>query len=266
MHNKRGEFLTKLVFIEGVSGVGKSTMVRMLSDELKAHGYYVKRYVEFDYTNPIDFYSTAYFSIDEYEMLIKKYISVTDEIKANTINAGKIKLVRYYNENTPLFEEPLLSELALREFCYKPSRLVTLDEYTCAYKNVWKNFNSDMDETYDYIIFDGSLLHHPINDMMRNYHVNDKQIVSHIEAILNSLGTRKRWIYYLKTDNIENQLKNARIARNQSVPTNQQIEFWENRYKKDMMVLRSIRENYQICDISHDNWDYVRMQMVKDLI
>lgn len=42
--------MLELVFVEGVSGVGKSTMVHMLSDELKAQGYTVKEYVEFDYT------------------------------------------------------------------------------------------------------------------------------------------------------------------------------------------------------------------------
>jgi deoxyadenosine/deoxycytidine kinase len=51
--------VTELVFIEGVLGVGKSTMVHMLTDELKSLGYAVKEYLEFDYTNPVDFYCTA---------------------------------------------------------------------------------------------------------------------------------------------------------------------------------------------------------------
>lgn len=257
--------MTELVFIEGVSGVGKSTMVHMLSEELKARGYNVKSYVEFDYTNPIDFYCTAYLSMDEYEMLLKKYVSFTDVIKTNTISAGEIMLVRYYDEDTPLFEEPLLSELVQKEFCYEPSHPVTLDEYTCAYKNVWKNYASDIDETYDFIIFDGSLLHHPINDMMRNYHIGGEQVISHITELLNSLGERKKWIFYLRTEDIEKQLKRAYVTRNQGIPTKQQIEFWKNRYKNDMIVLSSIRENYQICDISDDNWDSVRTQIVESL-
>lgn len=257
--------MTELIFIEGVSGVGKSTMVRMLSEELEARGYNVKRYVEFDYANPIDFYCTAYLFLDEYEMLLQKYIAVTDVIKANTINAGEIMLVRYYNENTPLFEEPLLSELIQKEFCYKPSRLVTLDEYTCTYKNVWKNYASDIDETYDFIIFDGSLLHHPINDMMRNYHIDGEQAIAHVGGLLDSLGERKRWIFYLKTEDIGRQLKKAHITRKQSIPTNRQIEFWENRYVNDMLVLSNIKENYHIFNVSNNNWDSVRTQIVKRL-
>ena len=55
--------MTELIFIEGVSGIGKSTMVRMLTEELRAEGYRVQPYVEFDFTNPIDFYCTAYLTV-----------------------------------------------------------------------------------------------------------------------------------------------------------------------------------------------------------
>jgi len=257
--------VAELVFIEGVSGVGKSTMVRMLSEELESYGYNVKKYLEFDYANPIDFYCTAYLSLNEYEMLLQKYITDADVIRANTIKARDVMLVRYCNEKTPLFKEPLLSELVQKEFCFKPSRLVALEEYTYTYENVWKNYASNIDETYDFIIFDGSLLHHPINDMMRNYHIDGEQAVSHVERLLDSLGDTKRWIFYLKTENIGQQLKRAHINRKQSIPTNQQIEFWENRYSNDMLVLSNIRANCHIFNISNNNWDSVRTQIEKTL-
>ena len=122
--------MTELVFIEGISGVGKSTMVRMLADEMKALGYKVKEYLEFDYTNPIDFYCTAYLDMEEYEELCVKYELAIEILKANTIIAGNTRLVRYYDEDTPLFEESLLTELAQKEFCYNPIKLVSLNEYT----------------------------------------------------------------------------------------------------------------------------------------
>ena len=57
--------MTELIFLEGVSGIGKSTMARMLADELTAAGCRVRAYLEFDFTNPIDFYCTAYLTADE---------------------------------------------------------------------------------------------------------------------------------------------------------------------------------------------------------
>ncbi|MDE6233809.1 MAG: hypothetical protein K2M60_10760 [Lachnospiraceae bacterium] len=258
--------MAELVFIEGISGVGKSTMVHMLSEELQNQGYVVKKYVEFDYENPLDFYCTAYFTLDKYERLCAEYKSFVGTIHSNTINAGNVRLVRYYNGDIPLFEEPLLSELCENEFCYKPNRLVPIKEYTSVYKEVWSNYASALDETYDFIILDGSLLHHPINDMMRNYKIIGEQAISHVTALLCSLGLVKRHIFYLKTDDISRQLKKAHCNRGQSVPTDNQIKFWEMRYKNDLIVLNNMQEDYKIYDISYGNYDLVRKQIVDDLI
>ena len=257
--------MPEIVFIEGVSGVGKSTMVRMLAEDLRALDCSVRDYVEFDYTNPIDFYCTAYLLPEQYEKLCADYPSSADTIRANTISAGKAKLVRYFDEDTPLFSEPLLSELALREFCYKPKQLVPIDEYTAAYQAVWHSWASSLDETVDIIIFDGSLLHHPINDMMRNYSVDGEGAIPHVTALLDSLGKIKRHLFYLKTDDIRKQLKRAHRDRGQDRPTDQQIRFWEKRYENDMAVLRSLQENYEIFDVSAGNWEAVRKQILNRL-
>ncbi len=180
----------------------------------------------------------------------------------NTTCAGNARLVRYYNGDFPLFDEPLLSELSLNEFCYNPRQLVPIKEYTSAYKEVWSNWASTLDGTYDFIVFDGSLLHHPINDMMRSYGINGKQAISHITTLLNSLGKIRRRIFYIKTDNIGRQLTKAYIDRKQGTPTNEKINFWENRYKNDLIVLRNIQEKYQIHDVSSGNWALVRKRIL----
>lgn len=102
--------------------------------------------------------------------------------------------------------------------------------------------------------------------MMRNYKIIGEQAISHVTALLCSLGLVKRHIFYLKTDDISRQLKKAHCNRGQSVPTDNQIKFWEMRYKNDLIVLNNIQENYKIYDISYGNYDLVRKQIVDDLI
>lgn len=250
----------QLVFMEGVSGVGKSTMVRLLSEELTSHGYHVKSHVEFDYTNPIDFYCTACLTPDEYERLCRKYDTPLDAIEA-----GEAKLVRYYNGDTPLFEEPLLAELAGHEFCYKPECPIPLEEYTRVYTRVWREFAKNVEEDCDFILFDGSLLHHPINDMMRNYHIEGEQALSHVQALLDALGDRKRKIFYLKTGNVAQQLKMAHMARGQDEPTDRQIRFWEDRCRYDRTVLAGLQEEYRIYDVSDNKWDDARAEILSNL-
>jgi len=132
--------MPKLIFIEGVSGVGKSTITQKLCDKLRDLGYSVDRYREFDFPNPIDFYSTAYFKKSEYEAVLAEYAGFVEDIKNNTVIADNVRLVRYYNQKTPLFPEPLLEIFREREFCWNPAKLIPLSEYTRVYKSVWEQF------------------------------------------------------------------------------------------------------------------------------
>ena len=94
--------MARLIFLEGISGVGKSTMARSLCDDLQSKGLSAKAYVEFDYTNPIDFYCVAYYTSEEYEMLCAENSENENAIRSNTIDAGTARLIHYFNEDTPL--------------------------------------------------------------------------------------------------------------------------------------------------------------------
>ncbi|HBN83737.1 MAG TPA: hypothetical protein DDZ89_07810, partial [Clostridiales bacterium] len=169
----------QLIFVEGVSGVGKTTMVWKLCEKLRDNGFFANCFLEFDFANPIDFYCTAYFSQDEYADLLDKHNEFADDIQNNTIVTDDIRLVRYCNRETPLFPEPLLDVFRKHEFCWKPSNLVPISEFTRVYKSVWEHFAQKESKSLDYLLFDGSLFHHPINDMTRNYNASLDQIIHH---------------------------------------------------------------------------------------
>ena len=139
-----GSTMAKLIFLEGISGVGKSTMARSLCKDLQTNGLSAKAYIEFDYTNPIDFYCVAYYPTEEYETLLAENHENETSIRANTIDAGSARLIHYFDEDTPLFEEPLLSVFMEREFCYNPRNPVSLEKYSDAYVAVWKNFAANL--------------------------------------------------------------------------------------------------------------------------
>ncbi len=135
--------MAKILFIEGVSGVGKSTMVHALTEKLRQNGYKVQSYPEFDYTNPIDFYATAYVPTAKFENLCRQFPAEESALRQNGMSAGEAVLVRYANEDTPLFGEALMQLFREMEFCYHPKRLVPLEKCTAAYKSVWERFEKD---------------------------------------------------------------------------------------------------------------------------
>lgn len=58
--------MKKLVFVEGVSGVGKSTTAVKLRDALIDHGFQAVCHLEGDADNPVDFFNCAYLTKTEF--------------------------------------------------------------------------------------------------------------------------------------------------------------------------------------------------------
>ena len=255
----------QLLFIEGVSGVGKTTTAQRLCDQLRARVFSVDCYLEFDFANPIDFYCTAYFHQDEYATLLKNHTHLSADIRANTIAAGAARLVRYYNQETPLFLEPLLSTLCEHEFCWNPIHLVSLAEYTSVYKTVWEQFAKSQTSFPNYVIFDGSLLHHPLNDMMRNYHASIEQAAAHVNTLLECVMPLRPQIIYLSSDNIATQLVLARKTRQQPPPTTNQIRFWKKRKQMDDEIIQQISIPYVVYDVSQGDWNTALEAMVAQI-
>jgi GrpB-like predicted nucleotidyltransferase (UPF0157 family) len=188
----------RLVFVEGVSGVGKTTLALKLNDALKGMGHSVKCYLEGDADNPIDFLWTKHMPKE-----------------------------------------------------------VTLAEYARMYTKAWKDFARRANGQSDYIIFDGSLLHHPINDMMRNFNAPIARICKHIDALAQAVGSLRPLIIYLSCGNVAEGLAKANETRNQPPRTPKQIQFWQKRGENDLAVLQRLRlpVSYDIFDITGENWD-----------
>jgi len=214
-----------LIFIEGVSGVGKTTMARNVFNKLRDMGFAVECFLEPDFKNPIDFHKTAYFKQDEYVNLLLTFNDFRKDIEYYTTIADDVRLVSYYNDKTPLFAEPLLSVFIEHEFCYHPVNPVSLSEYTRVYKIIWENFARNVNTSLDYIIFDCSLISHPINDLIRNYNVSQNQAIYHVNTLIETIKSLNPRIVYLSSDNVAERLCDARISRNQKPPTKKQIDF-----------------------------------------
>jgi GrpB-like predicted nucleotidyltransferase (UPF0157 family) len=256
----------QLIFVEGVSGVGKTTTAWKLCEKLREYGFPADCFLEGDIANPIDFYGTAYFTHDEYADLLDNYTEYVEEIQSKTIVAGDIRLVRYYNRETPLFPEPLLDMFRKHEFCWKPGNLVPISEYTRVYKAACEQFVQNESKHPDFLIFDGSLFHHPINDMTRNYGASLDQIAQHINTLIETVNQLHPQVIYLSSENVAERLRKARISRKETIPSTEQIRFWEQRKRMDCAVMKRLSIPCSIFDISQEDWSYLMEELVNRIL
>lgn len=227
------EHMPKITFIEGISGVGKTT----LANSMRKVGTQV--FVESDPDNPIDFYCAAYFTKSEYSELCSEFPDSVGILELNSLLVGSAKLVRYYG-GAKVFGERLLSELREHELCWQPKRIVEFSVYCKVMCEVFRKFaESIFGENCEYV-FDGSLIHHPVNDMLRNYSVTPDAAKEQVLALLNELGGTDCRIIYLKPENAAERLRFARAARGQTPSTPEQIAFLEKRLGYDLEILRNV--------------------------
>jgi hypothetical protein len=176
--------MKNIVFVEGVSGVGKSSCAVALARNLRSLGLSAECFLEGDLNSPLDLFSTAYMAAPEYESLLSQYPHCADRLSNNSILLGKHVLVRYQNADQRLFPPATYQFLREREFSYLPQTPVPLDTFTEVFAALWRKYALSERAQTDYAIFDGSLISHMSSDLMRSYNASSEIIAAHISALI----------------------------------------------------------------------------------
>ena len=193
--------MNNIVFIEGISGVGKTTTTTQLANKLRDMGYKISCYLEGANDNPLDPFG------------------------------GK----------------------------YPP--VMPISEFAEAYLQCWQNFMKATFEN-DFMIVDGTLLHHQINDLLREYSASDEIIANQLSNLMQVIKQLNPVIFYLSASDVKQRLAQARKSRKQSAPTEERIEFWENRKRVDLYVLDRLPIDSHILCVDN-GWSAVLETMVE---
>ena len=259
--------MSRLIFIEGISGVGKSTLSRALLERLRVLGEDARLFLEGDPDSPLDLFHAAYLTRNRYEELLRTHPALADMLRKKSVIEADYALVRYQSAGKePNFPEKMHRYLKAHEFCFHPEYPLPLQEYGKVFRNLWNRFAESEEKAGNLQIFDGSLFHHQINDLLRNYHASREQIATHVGALARAVLRFNPMVFYLSTRDVGKQLTKACQDRGQAPPTDEQITFWKRRKATDTTVLKGLPVESHVMDFTNWGWDIALERIVSRVV
>jgi len=212
--------LKNLIFIDGVSGAGKSTITPKLCEKLRESGYTATYHLEGDIKSPVDSFWNAYLTKDEYTNICRTYPDFVNELSKNSLVGNDYALVRYQDLQRRYYSPELYEYLKEREFCCKPVNTpVPLSIFTEVFSDLWRRFIADEQTSQDFVLLDGSFLHHQINDLIRNYNASEEDIVTYLTELLQTVQSLNPIMFYLTSQDVGERLAKAQDSRGKAAPT-----------------------------------------------
>lgn len=181
----------KNIFIEGIQGMGKSTLVNSLSNAVPE--IYVCR--EGDYS-PIDLAWCTWMSKDDYNAVLKRYEPIRDKIIKNTVRENEHYVVSYTKIITdiPNFHK----ELEKYEVYNGRKTLQDLKELIFAR---YRKFNESG------YMFECSFFQNIIEDLMLFHLLDDDEIVEFYRELYSNINKEQFLLLYLYSDKLEATIK-----------------------------------------------------------
>lgn len=215
--------MSKIYFVEGLPGAGKSTKAKEIYEQIKAKNKNVILMCEHDIENLIDISRKAFLSNEEYKEFLNKcnniaslknckyeYNEIKDKINRYTKKINNIYIISYFQiffDNRELNE--FISQLYKKEIC---NGNCSFNEYKSVIFKMWEEFDSSIQEDSIYVI-DGGLLHNPLFDIIGYYNLTNEDVFDFYKNIFKIIKNSEIEIIYVKMNNIEETIKERRSKR-----------------------------------------------------
>ncbi|MBR6627705.1 MAG: hypothetical protein IKL04_07000 [Lachnospiraceae bacterium] len=187
----------KNIFIEGLQGAGKSTLMNYIAG--KNPGLHICR--EGDY-NPVDTAWCAYMSPGEYEGILKRYEILSEEIKTNTFREEDKLLVTYTRiiTDVPGFHKDMESyELYGGRQKVEKMQEIVLSRYS--------KFNGDG------YLFECAFFQNLMEEFLLFGLMEDRQVMAFYEKLFEKMDKQRFMLIYLHSENVEDNIRIIRRER-----------------------------------------------------
>lgn len=196
----------KNVFIEGIQGMGKSTLLNRIYSVVPE--FRICR--EGDYS-PVDLAWCTWMSKDEYESVLERYESIRDEIVKNTVEENEHFIVSYTKIITDI---PGFHKDLEQYEIYNGRR--TFAEVKDIIFTRFRNF------TGTGYLFECSFFQNIMEDLMLFHELSDEEIVAFYHELYEVMNKEQFCLLYLYSDKLEVNLEVIKKERSD----NQGNEMW----------------------------------------
>lgn len=181
----------KNIFIEGIPGMGKSTLINSIYNAMPE--FNICR--EGDYS-PVDLAWCTWMTKEEYEETLKRYESIQEDIIKNTVCEGEHYIISYTKVITdiPNFHKEL-------ENYEVYSGRKSFDDFKKIIFSRYKNFR---DTGY---LFECAFFQNIIEDLILFYLMSDEEIIEFYRELYNNVNKDSFLMLYLYSDNLEENIE-----------------------------------------------------------
>ena len=187
----------KNIFVEGIQGMGKSTLVNRLAYAVPE----LKVCREGDYS-PVDLAWCTWMTKEEYEAVLKKYETIQDEIRKRTVADGEHYIVAYTQIITdiPRFHKDL------EQYEVYNGR-VPLEELK---EIVFSRYQKFRDTGY---VFECAFFQNIMEDLILFHMLSDDEIVDFYRELYGLIDQEKFVLFYLHSEDLEESIRVIRKER-----------------------------------------------------
>lgn len=181
----------KNIFIEGIQGMGKSTLLNAIQAEIP--GYRVCR--EGDYS-PVELAWCTWMCEEEYQQVLSRYEPLQEEIIKNTVREGSHYIVSYTKILTDI---PGFHKDLERFEIYNGRK--TLQELEEIVLSRYEKFSGNG------YLFECSFFQNLIEDLILFHQLSDEEIMGFYKKLFGKLKQEDFLLFYLYSDRVEECIK-----------------------------------------------------------
>lgn len=187
----------KNIFIEGIQGTGKTTLLRLLGQQLP--DYHV--YWEGDYS-PVELAWCTYMTETEYQQALDKFSDLTEEIKKRTTKEDEHYIVQY----TRILAENRVFYEYMEQFEIYNGRK-PLEEFKQILLHRYEQFSGTGN------IFECSFFQNTMEELLLYYDMPEQEIIEFYEELFAKLRDKDFLMLYLQSEQIEENILQIKKER-----------------------------------------------------